>query len=46
MDDVQTSLKHESALVQSQASIPAFLLKLWRIVEDPQFDHMISWHQV
>ncbi|XP_065676393.1 heat shock factor protein 1 isoform X4 [Hydra vulgaris] len=45
MDEEHVSLKNDGSVPQGQPTIPAFLIKLWRIVEDPQFDHMISWHQ-
>jgi len=27
-------------------NVPAFLVKLWRIVQDETLDHIISWSQV
>ena len=27
-------------------NVSAFLLKLWKIVEDSKIDHLISWSQV
>ena len=27
-------------------NVPAFLMKLWRLVEDRQLDDIISWSQV
>lgn len=28
------------------SGVPAFLAKLWKLVEDPQSDHLISWSPV
>ena len=28
------------------SSVPAFLVKLWKLVEDPQYDEHISWNKV
>lgn len=28
------------------ANIPAFLSKLWKIVNDPDIDHLICWSSV
>ena len=28
------------------SNVPAFLVKLWRLVEDPQYDEHISWNKV
>lgn len=36
------SLKQDQVIVV-QGNVPAFLLKLWKIVEDDHFDHLISW---
>lgn len=29
-----------------KGSVPAFLLKLWKLVDDPAYDSIISWSQV
>ena len=27
-------------------NVPAFLLKLWNIVENPTYEHLVSWNHV
>lgn len=27
------------------SNVPAFLVKLWKLVEDPQYDDHISWNK-
>ena len=27
------------------SNVPAFLVKLWKLVEDPQYDEHISWNK-
>lgn len=27
------------------SNVPAFLVKLWRLVEDPQYEEHISWNK-
>lgn len=28
------------------SNVPAFLVKLWKLVEDPQYEEHISWNKV
>lgn len=31
---------------ETGAGVPAFLAKLWRLVEDPETNHLIYWNKV
>lgn len=32
--------------IGTAANVPAFLTKLWKLVDDPNYDHLIHWSQV
>lgn len=32
--------------MDSASNVPAFITKLWKLVEDPNYDHLIQWNQV
>uniref|UniRef100_A0A0E9V4R7 HSF-type DNA-binding domain-containing protein n=1 Tax=Anguilla anguilla TaxID=7936 RepID=A0A0E9V4R7_ANGAN len=34
-----------SGILQNSANVPAFLIKLWTLVEDPDTDSLICWSQ-
>lgn len=34
------------SVVEIGANVPAFLAKLWKLVDDPESDHLISWSPV
>lgn len=39
-------LSMESRTLTVSSAVPAFLAKLWKLVEDPSSDHLISWSLV
>lgn len=42
MDDIHS----EQAVIVVPGNVPAFLLKLWNILENPAYNTLISWNQV
>ena len=38
------SMENSQATIST--GVPAFLAKLWKLVEDPQSNHLISWSPV
>ena len=42
MDDIHS----DQAVIVVPGNVPAFLLKLWNILENPAYDTLISWNQV
>ena len=36
----------ENRTLTVSSGVPAFLAKLWKLVEDPLSDHLISWSPV
>jgi len=44
MDIYDIEVENNPAIVV-QGNVPAFLLKLWKIVEDPQCNELIAWNQ-
>ena len=36
----------ENRTLTVSSGVPAFLAKLWKLVEDPSSDHLISWSPV
>jgi len=43
MDIYDIEVENNPAIVV-QGNVPAFLLKLWKIVEDPQCNELIAWN--
>lgn len=41
-----TKRKNMHPLESGGVGVPAFLAKLWRLVEDPETNNLISWSQV
>ena len=42
MDDVHS----DQTVIVAPGNVPAFLLKLWNILENPAYSKLISWNQV
>lgn len=41
-----TKLKRMHTFSETGAGVPAFLAKLWRLVEDPETNNLICWSKV
>jgi hypothetical protein len=41
-----TLLSMENRTFTISSGVPAFLAKLWKLVDEPSSDHLISWSQV
>lgn len=37
---------YEDPLPRQSGNVPAFLMKLWKLVEDPDLNEIISWNEV